>query len=129
MSDMEQQQPAETPQATNGDGKPRSGYARLRSRHKALISEHETLQKDYFALLDQQTALQKDVDNLLAQHQRLMQTAKAPAPPAANWFEGAKQTLSQLAADPDQKAIDIMTSSLAALLHKLAQIRLKDATR
>jgi len=128
MNDMEQQQPAETPQA-NGDGKEqpkaRSGYARLRNRHRDLIAAHEDLQKDYCSLLDQQAALQRDVDNLLAQHQRLMQSAKAPTPPAANWFEGAKKTLSQLAAEPDEKSIDIMTSSLATLLQRLAQIRLR----
>ena len=39
-------------QATPEQQKPRSGYGRLRARHRSLISEHETLQRDYFDLQD-----------------------------------------------------------------------------
>ena len=76
MEEQRQQQPVQTPQANGEQPKPRSGYARLRNRHRALIADKEELQRDYFALLDQQAALQRDVDNLLAQHDRLMKAAR-----------------------------------------------------
>ena len=101
--------------------KPRSGYGRLRGRHRALIAEHEALSKDYFTLLDKQEALQRDVDNLLAQHERLMKAAKAP-PPATNWFESANRTLAQLAANPDPRAVQVFVAALAALQTRVGPI-------
>ena len=61
-----------------------------------------------------QRELQADVDRLLTQHQRLMQSAKAP-PPATNWFEGANLTLARLAANPDPRAVQIFVAALAQL--------------
>jgi hypothetical protein len=55
-----------------------SGYARLRNRHRALISEHEALKLENAELQVQQEALNADVEKLLTQHRRLMQNAKAP---------------------------------------------------
>ena len=40
--------------------KPRSGYARLRSRHRSLIAEHETLKTDYEALQIEQESLEAE---------------------------------------------------------------------
>jgi hypothetical protein len=96
----------------------------MKARHHKLIADHESLQRDYFALLDQQAALKRDVENLLAQHQKLVQAVKVPSRPTP-WFEGASVALTQLAVDPDQRAIDVMTAALASLLQRLSTIKLR----
>jgi hypothetical protein len=86
-----------------------------------LKEEKESLERDYYALLDQQAALQKDVDNLLEQHGRLMQSARAPAP-ASNWFEAAHLVLNQMAVNPDLRTTQVFAGALATLQTKLAAI-------
>jgi hypothetical protein len=69
METEAQQEPRDTVQAEAARAaehdaashKPRSGYARLRVRHRSLIAEHEALKTDYEALQIEQEALQKDV--------------------------------------------------------------------
>ena len=69
-----------------------------------------------------QAALQRDVDNLLAQHQRLMQSAKIPQPAAANWFEGANHVLAQLAQSPNPRAVQVFVAALAQLQSRISPI-------
>lgn len=97
-----------------------SGYRRLQVRHRALITDHESLKADHAALLDQQLELRADIDRLLEQHGRLMQNAKAT--PATNWFEGANLTLAQLAANPDPRAVQIFVAALAQLQTRIGPI-------
>jgi uncharacterized protein (DUF3084 family) len=98
-----------------------SGYRRLQTRHRALIGDHEALQRDYYALLDQQRELQADIDRLLEQHGRLVQTVKAP-PQASNWYETANLTLAQLAVAPDPQAVRIFVSALVQLQSRISPI-------
>lgn len=116
MSETATQQP----EATSEQPRKSSGYRRLQVRHRTLIEQNESLQRDYYALLDQQRELQQDVDRLLAEHQRLMQRAKAPSP--KGWFEGANLSLAQLAAAPEPRALQVMTAALAGVQQRLAQI-------
>lgn len=103
---------------SDGEKRPRSGYGRLRIRHRTLIADHEAMKADYQALQIEQEALQKNVDRLLAEHKRLMQSVRTPS---ANWFEGANQTLAQLAANPEPRAVQIFVAALAHCKVALAQ--------
>ena len=76
---------------------------KLYAQHDALKAEHDDLQAS--------------VDRLLAEHARLMKAVKSPS-----WFEGANQVLSQLEANPDTRALQVMTASLARLQQRLAAI-------
>jgi molybdenum-dependent DNA-binding transcriptional regulator ModE len=81
MSDVEQietQEPSEQEQPTQSSSdRPRSGYARLRNRHRDLIELYENLMKDHTALTAKHEELQADVQRLLAQHARLMQAVRS----------------------------------------------------
>jgi hypothetical protein len=85
MSDVEQvemQEPSEQEQPASR-GKPRSGYARLRNRHRDLIELYERLMRDHTLLTAKHEELQADVQRLLAQHARLMQAVRSgPQGPA-----------------------------------------------
>jgi predicted nuclease with TOPRIM domain len=111
----------QTTETTNGNGRAKSGYARLKGRHRAVIAELSALKDDYEQQQIEVAALQKDIERLLAEHRRLMANVKAPA----DWFSGAKVALSQLAQSRDEAAISTMTSALGTLLQRLAQIRLR----
>jgi hypothetical protein len=77
MSDVEQTetQEPEQEQPASSD-RPRSGYARLRNRHRDLIELYENLMKDHTALTAKHEELQLDVQRLLEQHTRLMQAVR-----------------------------------------------------
>ena len=113
-------EPATQQTEVAAERKKSSGYRRLQVRHRSLIEQNESLQRDYCALLDQQTELQADIDRLLEQHGRLMQNAKGT--PAANWFQFANLMLAQLAANPDPRTVQIFVSALAQLQARLSPI-------
>ena len=94
--------------------RPRSGYGRLRLRHRALIAE--LAERD-----EREAELQQSIDRLLEQHKRLMQTVRAPAA-ATPWFESANLILAQLSEAPEPRALQVMTAALAGLQQRLAQI-------
>jgi hypothetical protein len=101
--------------------KPRSGYARLRVRHRSLIAAHQQLTREHQELLDSQAALQGDIDRLLKEHRRLMQNAKTGGP-VQPWFESANKVLAQLAVAPEPRALQVMTAAVASIQQRLAQI-------
>jgi hypothetical protein len=72
-------------------------------------------------LLDQQAALQADVERLLAEHRRIVETARAPSP-ASNWFESAHLVLNEMATRPDLRTTQVFAGALATLQTKLAAI-------
>ena len=69
--------------ATQAD-RPKSGYARLRLRHKALIQDYSTLRHDTEALLQA--------------HAKLMSSRADHAPP---WHQSASRILDLLELEPD----------------------------
>jgi uncharacterized protein (DUF3084 family) len=101
--------------------RPRSGYGRLRIRHRDLIADHEALKAEHRELLAAQSDLQGSIDRLLEQHKRLMQSVRSPAAPQP-WFEGANQVLAQLSATPEPRALQVMAAALAGIQQRLAQI-------
>jgi hypothetical protein len=111
--------------ADGRDSRPRSGYARLRVRFHAVIESNKALQAELVERDEREAELQQSIDRLLEQHKRLMQTVRAPQSAQPNWFEGANQTLAQLAAAPDPRALQVMTAALAGIQQRLAQIILK----
>jgi chromosome segregation ATPase len=98
-----------------------SGYRRLQVRHHSLLVEHEVLKAELAERDEHEAELQASIERLLEQHQRLMQTVRAPQPQQP-WFEGANQVLAQLAQAPDQRSLQMMTATLAGLQQRLAQI-------
>jgi hypothetical protein len=101
--------------ADGRDSRPKSGYARLRVRHRALIEKHEALKAELAERGEREAELQQSIDRLLEQHRRLMSEVRAPG---GNWFEGANLTLSQLAANPEPQACKIMEAALVGLLQR-----------
>jgi hypothetical protein len=103
--------------AVQPESKPKShGYGRLRARHHRLIAEHESLKADY-------EAQQIEIGRLLAEHKRLMAAVRSPQQVAqVPWFEGANQVIAQLAANPEPRALQVMTAALAGIQQRLAQI-------
>ena len=95
-----------------------SGYRRLQVRHRTLIEQHEALKAELAERDQIESELQASIERLLEQHKRLMQTVRTPQPQQP-WFEGANQVLAQLAVDPDQRALQVMTSALAGLQQRL----------
>ena len=57
--------------------RPRSGYARLRNRHRELIGMYERLQEDYAHLKRDHEQLEKSFSELLALHDGLLSDLKA----------------------------------------------------
>jgi hypothetical protein len=103
--------------ADGRDSRPRSGYARLRVRHHAVIEANKALQAELAERDEREAELQQSIDRLLEQHRRLMSEVRTPQP-ASNWFEGANQTLAQLAANPEPAACKIMEAALVGLLQR-----------
>ena len=100
-------------EAIRRDGKPRSGYARQKSRMQKLYAEHNALKAEH-------DDLQASVDRLLAEHQRLMKSVKSPS-----WFEGANATLAQLEASPEPRALQVTAAALAQLQSRLSAIAMR----
>jgi hypothetical protein len=109
------------PEVTPAPERKKSGYRRLQARHRTLITEHEALKSDYEQQQIEVEALQKDIEKLLEQHRRLMQTVKAPSRPTP-WFEGANLTLTELAASPDPRAVQVFVQALAQLQSRISPI-------
>jgi hypothetical protein len=57
--------------------RPRSGYGRLRLRHRHLIGPHERLQEDYAHLKRDHEQLEKSFSELLALHDGLLSDLRA----------------------------------------------------
>jgi hypothetical protein len=63
--------------APSNPDRPRSGYARLRNRHRDLIGMHERLQEDYAHLTRAHEELEAAFSELLAIHERLLGDLRA----------------------------------------------------
>src|SRR6478672_9646087 len=92
----------QTEQTPASRDKPKSGYARLRNRHRDVIAMYEALRNDHETLRAAYEQLEGDVQRLLEQHTRLMQAARNP-----NWPEMANEALAQLAAHPNPAAVQM----------------------
>ena len=73
--EIETQEPEQS--ALLDPDRPRSGYARLRNRHRDLIGLHERLQEDYAHLKRDHEQLEKSFSELLALHDGLLSDLKA----------------------------------------------------
>jgi hypothetical protein len=73
--EIETQEPEQS--APLSPDRPRSGYARLRNRHRDLIGMHERLQEDYAHLKRDHEQLEKSFSELLALHDGLLSDLRA----------------------------------------------------
>jgi hypothetical protein len=73
--EIETQEPQQS--APSNPDRPRSGYARLRNRHRDLIGMHERLQEDYAHLKRAHEELEAAFSELLAIHERLLGDLRA----------------------------------------------------
>jgi hypothetical protein len=90
--------------ATQAD-RPKSGYARLRLRHKALIQDYSTLRHDTEALLQA--------------HAKLMSSRADHAPP---WHQSASRILDLLELEPDLRSMQVFAAALAQLETRLTKV-------
>ena len=74
--DIEQQPEANGQEPATEQPKARSGYGRLRNRHRALIAENDELQADYFRLLDAQKVLRAECAQWKNMYMELMADLK-----------------------------------------------------
>lgn len=102
-------------EAIKRDSRPRSGYARAKSRLHKIYAQHDALKAEH-------EALQADVDRLLAEHRRIMEATKARGDSRLGWHESANTILAELEGNPDRRALQVMTASLAQLQSRLAAI-------
>jgi len=70
----------QTEQTPSSRDKPKSGYARLRNRHRDVIAMYEALRNDHETLRAAYEQLEGDVQRLLDQHARVMQAVRRVGP-------------------------------------------------
>ena len=108
----------QTEQTPASRDKPKSGYARLRNRHRDVIAMYEALRNDHETLRAAYEQLEGDVQRLLDQHARVMQAVRS----GPSWAEMANDALTQLAAHPNPGALQGTAAALAQLQNHLAAI-------
>jgi hypothetical protein len=115
---------AATPHQEPAAHKPTSGFQRLKGRHHRLVQEHESLLVEYHDLLARHTSMETEIERAaLERFQALVQNFKNPS-----WFEGANLVISQLAQNPEERACDVMVATLASMLQRVSQIRMRVPT-